>query len=328
MRIKENIVFLNIIQGLLLGSLGQQLLFHFPQEIKALKGSCVEIPCTFNYTPNSGHPSVIWYLYDNPYSSEIFNSKYTLSVSKEFRGRTSLVSNARNSCSLRIDRVTREDWRYYYPGISPEINSYIKQSKTILLDVKDSSDIPKLTLLGDVIEGNSITVSCSANHTCQSSPPDITWNKDSKLIDVHHKDLGDGEWRVVSVLTYHLSYLDQGKQLRCTVKYPNGQIYNQAVTLNITSGSQYSRKHLYFLVPVIICFVLVLPIIYYFWRKRKSQSESSVKENENFQTNDGNYTDLLRCEISAGYEQLKPGTNPHANRNRETLEYENIQSQM
>ncbi|MEE6481889.1 hypothetical protein FKM82_013050 [Ascaphus truei] len=236
MSITDTVILLIVLQGFYPGSICQQWSFTFPTRIQALLGSCVEIPCSFTHPKNTAAFDLIWYVYDRTYYMEVFNKK----KSSAENGRTSLVRNAVNSCTLRINGVTQGDNNYYYyTGISTKINSYDINGKTILLTVTDFPTEPSLRGPGIMKEGEPVIVTCSAEHTCASSPPSFQWNKAAQSIKEHHMDLGGGQWRAVSELTYDPKSLHHRSQLQCTVTYPNEKRHQKTAMLNI----QYPPKN-------------------------------------------------------------------------------------
>ncbi|XP_073511843.1 B-cell receptor CD22-like [Phyllobates terribilis] len=231
-------MFLAIIfQGFYLGSVCQR--WTFPSKITALIGSCVEIPCTYHPARSSGASSPVWYLSIIGFDPQILNTKKPSSAKKEYVDRTSLVSGD-NSCTLRINQVTREDKNEYYPGIAEDkkTNAYDKQnSRTVKLDVRDSpEDIHLLYYSQPIIEGEATTIRCAAYHTCRSSPPYIQWNKMGQI--KNQSKISDGSWREESELIYTPSYVDDGTPIQCTATYPNGQKTIKSSTIRINYSPQ------------------------------------------------------------------------------------------
>ncbi|KAM4652235.1 B-cell receptor CD22-like [Discoglossus pictus] len=212
--------------------------FSFPESVQALKGSCVEIPCTFTHPANYGEIRLIWYLYHITTYPQVFNQKNSSAVLPEYKGRTSLVGNAPNSCTLRINNVINGDW--YYPGISTRINSWFTNNikKTVQVKVTESANEPLLQEVKDLTEGVTVTISCSVDHTCRSNPPFIEWNYSGE-IRVEHGDLSGGTWRYISKLQYNPSHKDDKTHMECKVTYPNIQIKKKRHMLNI----KYSAKN-------------------------------------------------------------------------------------
>ncbi|XP_075462413.1 myelin-associated glycoprotein-like isoform X2 [Ascaphus truei] len=305
----EKILLLFVLQGAFPGSGCQDWSFSFPQYITALKGSCVEIPCTFTRTKDSAKFSLIWYLFRRIGYPQAFNNNNPSAVLPQYRGRTSLVGTITNSCSLRIDDV-RSDSEKYYPGINKEINSFKLNKGSVLIQVTDAPDEPLLTGTWDLTEGNTINITCSVNHTCASDPPSVQWNKAGHRISVRHEDLTGGHWRVISQIQYCPSSQDDKTQLECTAAYPNGQKTHKGATLSVKS-----RMYINVAVSVvsgIVGPVLLLLIIYLCWRKRKSCWVSGDGNNireERFPPKDepspeGLYMDLMKRDPSE-YDELK-----------------------
>ncbi|KAM4651755.1 B-cell receptor CD22-like [Discoglossus pictus] len=223
-----------ILQGLYLGSDGQPS-FSFPSQIQGLKDSCVEIPCTYSNPRFPSNPSVAWYLFEIAWQVVVLNIRDSSTVNLNYRNRTSLVKKEINSCTLRIDRVRREDSGDYYPRTlgNRQINPFIHNGKMVHLSIEDSPAQPQFVMPGEMTEGSPVFITCSAQHTCASTPPSLQWNKIGQPIHENHMDLGGGTWRAISELTYHPSYEDHGKEIHCRATYPNGQSYQQKGTANI-----------------------------------------------------------------------------------------------
>ncbi|CAJ0950011.1 unnamed protein product [Ranitomeya imitator] len=224
----KQIYLLLICQGFYLGSVCQ--IWTFPRTIRALIGSCVEIPCTYDPDGRLGASSVVWYLSTDGPDPEILNTKGSSSVWIYYKDRTSLVPGD-NSCTLRIDPVRREDGdKYYYPGIV-EDGTTNAASTFVLLSVTEIPNI-RLDLSYRLTEGEATIIRCSVDHTCGSSPPSLQWDKPGQ---VHNQsvEISGGSRREESNLTYIPSYVDDGTPVRCTATYPNGQRFDESGTLNI-----------------------------------------------------------------------------------------------
>ncbi|XP_075462787.1 B-cell receptor CD22-like [Ascaphus truei] len=218
----------------------QRWSFSFPRRsITALKGSCVEIPCTFTRPKDTAEISVIWYFYRRRSYPQAFNNNNPSAVASQYRGRTSLVGNATNSCSLRIEDFRTSDGESYFPGINEEINSFRLNGDSVHIQVTDAPEEPLLTGQWDLAEGKTVSITCSVRHTCASNPPSMQWNKAGHSISVRHEDLTGGLWTVISEIKYYSHYQDDKTQLECTATYPNGQQIHKICTLSI----KYSPKN-------------------------------------------------------------------------------------
>ncbi|KAM4652914.1 B-cell receptor CD22-like [Discoglossus pictus] len=229
----ENILLLFFLQGCFSDSDSKGWSFSFPAFIKSLKGSCVVIPCTFTHPEGSENFSLIWYSYALIEYPQVFNSRDSTGVSPDYKSRTSLVGNTTNSCSLRINNVKVGDYKYY-PGINNNINSWhLHNKKAVDVMITGSPDHPQLTIPDSLTEGVTVIVSCSVEHTCASSPPNLTWNKVGHRIRKWQEEPTGGYYRVVTEMMYYPSYQDNNTLLACMATYPNGQTTDNKVILNI-----------------------------------------------------------------------------------------------
>ncbi|XP_044138557.1 B-cell receptor CD22-like isoform X1 [Bufo gargarizans] len=206
--------------------------FTFPRSIDVLKGSCVEIPCKLKHPDNFQNFTLYWYKKKLIGYPKIFNSRTPTDVEVKYNGRTFLVRNSTNTCSLRINDVQESD--DIYPGISPEINSYhVHQKRFCRVSVIDTPPIPTITGPEELKENEPVKITCSVNHTCASSPPSITWKGIDSKVSISLEDRCRGIWRINSTIGYIPSYRDHKTKLECIVTFPNKYPSRQYVTLDI-----------------------------------------------------------------------------------------------
>ncbi|XP_067413580.1 B-cell receptor CD22-like [Emydura macquarii macquarii] len=216
------------------GSWGSSL----PGTIRALKGSCVVIPCSFTY-PGSreslGGPfSVAWYQYRSRGYPEIYNSKGTASVLAEYQARTQLLGDLEmGNCTLSISPVQSEDTMSYYVWINPDSVRHRFYDVTVRVEVADTPDPLMLSDPGVLIEGDRTTIICSIRHTCPSAPPTLTWSLPGGKAVTSHERLAGGGWRAESELSYTPSYKDHGRYLQCTATFPNQQQARSVLHLQV-----------------------------------------------------------------------------------------------
>lgn len=116
---------------------------NMPSNIKAMLGSCVIIPCSFDYYENPPHyPNrVVWYQYVRHGYPLVYDNWNSKSVIDKFRGKTSRVITFRGGkeCSLKISPVTWEHHRQrIYPWVDPENvgrGTYRFFDKTVTIEV-------------------------------------------------------------------------------------------------------------------------------------------------------------------------------------------------
>ncbi|XP_073511836.1 B-cell receptor CD22-like isoform X2 [Phyllobates terribilis] len=206
--------------------------FSFPQSLDVLKGSCVEIPCRITYPNDAQNFSLFWYQNVLKGYPRIINRRNPTDVEKKYKGRTSLVGNSMDNCSLRINNV--EEPVKIYPGINEDINSYYTNNERFCtLSIIEAPPQPIINGADHMKEEEPVSITCSVTHTCASSPPNITWNKPDLDLIMSHEDLDRGVWRIKSIIKYIPLYRDDKTKLTCTVTFPNRKISEQSVTLDI-----------------------------------------------------------------------------------------------
>ncbi|XP_041709880.2 sialic acid-binding Ig-like lectin 12 [Coregonus clupeaformis] len=204
-----------------------------PSSVSGLQGSCIVIPCSFNYPEPEEKPSEftgIWFKDTNdviyhPDSSKVF---------KDYKGRTELVGDLRQkNCSLRIHPLHRSDKGPFYFRIEIEDHkkySYIRD--TVSIAVTSSPDPPSLSVREEVKVGEEVSASCSVSHSCPSDPPLLTWSH-SGTPSVQSQQLTNGQWEVTSSLTFTPSITDHNQSLVCTAVDMGGKTVKRSKILNV-----------------------------------------------------------------------------------------------
>ncbi|XP_040183177.1 uncharacterized protein LOC120916334 isoform X2 [Rana temporaria] len=204
--------------------------FTFPLVIFAVKGSCVDIPCTFTRPEDAKDYNFFWYSRDD--QAKIFNNKTPNDVADEYKGRTFLTGNTENNCSIKIINVEKTE--RYYPGINIDINSDKLENRYVLVSVTDTPPEPSISGTENLEDKKMVIISCAVNHTCLSHPPTLTWNITGHPIMENHKDLHFlGRWTMESRMTYTASYTDDKTVLQCAATFPNNKTSVKIITLNI-----------------------------------------------------------------------------------------------
>ncbi|XP_058865260.1 myelin-associated glycoprotein-like isoform X2 [Acipenser ruthenus] len=206
-----------------------------PTHVSALKGSCVVIPCLFNFSRFDEYAKDVLGMWQYENFGKYINHPNPLEVVSNFKGRTDLIGDLqKHNCTLKIDAVKVDDtgpfcFRFEVPEIDRA--SYINHM--VLIHVKDSPDVPSINRLSDVKAGIDLAVTCSVPHTCPSNPPAITWSRTNATLTVHHKATGNAMWEVSSVLKFIPLASDHMNRLTCTAQYWGGQQANISVLLNV-----------------------------------------------------------------------------------------------
>ncbi|XP_058655188.1 sialoadhesin-like isoform X2 [Onychostoma macrolepis] len=163
---------------LLYDALGWEV--RMPKEIHGLKGSCLVIPCSFSYTSNppTNPRRVVWYQWVSKGYPLVYDPWYPNDVIEKFRGNTYLYGNSSWDCSLLIKNLKpSHHGEKIYTWIDPEnigksTYAFYDVTSTILVD----ADPQFPSIYGGERTGETITVVCSAFHTCPYIKPTITLN--------------------------------------------------------------------------------------------------------------------------------------------------------
>ncbi|XP_056457914.1 sialic acid-binding Ig-like lectin 14 [Gadus chalcogrammus] len=203
-----------------------------PSSITALIGSCVVIPCSFDYPHFVPKPSTqfvgVWFdqndsIIYHPVSSRMVES---------YRGRVSYLGdiNGKN-CTVMIDPVKESDKGSYYFRIEiSDFNKYSYSEKKVSVTVKSAPEPITFEVDQDLKEGESVMASCSVTHTCPTAPPTFTWTH-SALLSSELLPQKDGQWQSRSGLSFRLTRDLHNKSLTCRVKFRGGQRSNSSTVL-------------------------------------------------------------------------------------------------
>ncbi|XP_025024106.1 sialoadhesin [Python bivittatus] len=151
----------------------------YPPSLKAIKDSCVLVPCTFTYPSTisvSGKITAIWFKEQNDQQITAFHSKSPEAVDARFRSRTELLGDphARN-CTLLMRHLTREDsGKYSFRFEIDKVNSWT-QKKELQLTVTDNPDTPTIAAPNDLREEVLATFECSSPYVCPYDHSSLKW---------------------------------------------------------------------------------------------------------------------------------------------------------
>eukprot|EP00064_Thunnus_orientalis_P016176 superscaffoldBa00003149_g16239 len=198
-----------------------------PSHIKGMKGSCLVIPCTFDYYqyPPMRPDRVVWYQYVNRGYPLVYDNWYPNAVIWIFNGKTSKYpSTYGKDCSLQINPV---DWHHHrqkiYPWVDPENvgkSTYRFYDTTVTIEVVDRAEKPVITISGDMKVGQSVTVQCSVYHTCPTYPPKLSLNIPGRT-RLTHSSLSDGTSK--TTLTIKLNIVRDQQTVECDVRHTGGR---------------------------------------------------------------------------------------------------------
>ncbi|XP_019220672.1 myelin-associated glycoprotein isoform X2 [Oreochromis niloticus] len=204
-----------------------------PSSVKGLLGSCVVIPCSYNYKEPQKYPKTftgIWYNDNNQVICHSDASK----TSSQFRNRTKLLGDlSKKNCSLMIDKFTKRDAGTFHFRIEIkdyELFSYSKDK--ISVSVIDEPNPIDFFLQDEVKEGENVSASCSVSHSCPTYPPSFIWSHSGEKHD-QTQQLQNDQWKATSTLTFHPNRTHHNQPLQCRVTYHGGKHQEQSKTLKV-----------------------------------------------------------------------------------------------
>uniref|UniRef100_A0A7M4EM54 Myelin associated glycoprotein n=1 Tax=Crocodylus porosus TaxID=8502 RepID=A0A7M4EM54_CROPO len=197
-----------------------------PLHISAFEGTCVAMPCRFDF-PEELRPATVhglWY-YNSPYPKNyppvVFKSRTSI-VHESFQGRTRLLGDLQaHNCSLLITRLSPElVGKYYFRADLGGYNQYTYSDHSNLEVVNK----PTIMVPPVVVEGAEVELRCLVPDNCPEMRPVVTWQGHEELaeqaVQVRLEET-DGNWTQVSGVRFLPSRRDHGRTLACRVAYTN-----------------------------------------------------------------------------------------------------------
>ncbi|XP_073671654.1 sialoadhesin-like [Paramisgurnus dabryanus] len=201
---------------------------RMPSEIHGLKGSCLVIPCSYNYTskPPTDPRRVVWYQYVSKSYPIVCDPWYPGKVIDKFRGKTDLYNstNSDRDCSLLIKSVDpSHNGEKLYTWIDPE---NVKKSTFRFYDVTSTIIVdtnlqqPIINISGGLEIGDNITVACYTYHTCPYSKPNIILKGIEGSDNVDDVRMENGQWK--TTLTRTGVVKAERSDIECNVTHHGG----------------------------------------------------------------------------------------------------------
>ncbi|CAL8286743.1 unnamed protein product [Merluccius merluccius] len=195
-----------------------------PGSFAGLIGSCVVIPCSFNYPQfvptKSPEFTGIWLDKQNRIVYHPDSSK----MRETFASRVQLLGAlSRKNCTLTIDPVQEIDKGPFHFRIEiKHYNNYSYKENEVSVAVKIAPEPITFEVDKDLKVGGFASASCSVAHTCPTAPPTFTWTHSGPQTLQSHQ-CEDSQWRARSCLNFSLTQDLHNKSLGCTAKYKGGK---------------------------------------------------------------------------------------------------------
>ncbi|KAK5862482.1 hypothetical protein PBY51_017873 [Eleginops maclovinus] len=202
-----------------------------PKRISVLQGSCVVIPCLYNYPkPKSKKILTRWKGFWMNGKKVVSTNVPKWKLIKEYKKRTQFLGNiqARN-CTMLLDSVGRNDAGPFHFRIEmPQYKSYSYTTTPVTINVTRIPQPPTLS----VEMNEKVTASCSVSHSCPTIPPQFSWSHRG-IVNRQSKRLNTWQWQTVSTLTFPYRPSDFNKPLNCTVLYRGGKQVTSSMILRM-----------------------------------------------------------------------------------------------
>ncbi|XP_047676768.1 uncharacterized protein LOC113643674 isoform X2 [Tachysurus fulvidraco] len=209
--------------------------FSMPSKIKGLRGSCLVIPCSFDFkTEKPSSVQVKWYLFSTTSYPLVYDPDNQNIINKFF-GKARLYGlPSEKNCSLEITQLEMShSGDRLYPWMDPKsIDTYHMENyydKSIELQVTDQADKPKLSITGIPRVGEQVTVSCSVLYTCPPSPPSLSVGKALETDITVHTPVHDGFWEITKVHTFIIK--EEEPTITCKATFHGGQTSEAQIDL-------------------------------------------------------------------------------------------------
>ncbi|XP_072326201.1 sialic acid-binding Ig-like lectin 13 [Scyliorhinus torazame] len=215
-----------------------------PWAVQAVRGSCAEISCTFDYPAKCRNPWIMWSKGDlnpgTPGVSVIYDSGDPAGVDPEYKGRTELRGNlTEKQCSLLIKNIRREDEGDYY--LTLKSSTPCKTEQNHYRDTPVSLSIvenPGILVPGQLIAGKPAHLTCSLSQSCSTANYKLQWIRevrsppilpDSVTSQLIRNSLEDS-WTVSSTYSFTPSLENLGEILTCQLITADGQTAGKVAT--------------------------------------------------------------------------------------------------
>ncbi|XP_068785663.1 myelin-associated glycoprotein [Struthio camelus] len=213
-----------------------------PPTIAGLEGTCVLLPCRFDY-PEELRPAAVhglWYFgspYPKSYPPVVARSRPGGPVHESFEGRAQLLGPLRaRDCSLLLSDLSPElAGRYYFRGDLGGYNQYtFSEHATLQVTAEPSLELP-----AEMVAGNEAEVRCRVPDNCPDLGPALTWAgaeglAEASLEAARLEEGAGGSRHLLARLRFRPRPADGGRRLTCRVAFANAtRVLEAALALDV-----------------------------------------------------------------------------------------------
>ncbi|XP_042337302.1 myeloid cell surface antigen CD33-like, partial [Plectropomus leopardus] len=207
-----------------------------PEQMEALSGSCLQIPCNFSAATDrqekfDGTRATFGVWHQN--EAVVFNSS-----KKDNSYPIQITGNLRqNNCTTLFSSLSTDHRGTYSFRIENRPFLATAVCDPLQIIVEDVPPRPKIKISGDLKENEFVTITCSASTPCPHSPPKLTWT----LTQDPHNTTEENKDRTLTTkikTTIILSDQHDGVNFSCSASYPveggNYKTAEEELTLSVS----------------------------------------------------------------------------------------------
>ncbi|XP_061095277.1 B-cell receptor CD22-like isoform X2 [Conger conger] len=143
---------------------------YAPETICGLKGSSVDMHCSYSYPKSHSVQKTFWFIHQNP-----TQEPKDLSLDQEYSDRVEYLGNRNNDCTFRIKQLRESDSKtYHFRFLTYNADGRYSGEPGVTLDV---TALQVIMYPDTVTEGQSVTLTCSTTCTLTGLPA-FTWYRD------------------------------------------------------------------------------------------------------------------------------------------------------
>nr|XP_061789758.1 sialoadhesin-like [Nerophis lumbriciformis] len=205
-----------------------------PSSVNGLPGSCVVIPCSFNYPDPQKDISEFTGVWLEEANHLIYHPIGSMTM-QQYHGRTEMVGDIRQkNCSLKIDPLQQSDQGPFHFRIEmKDFEKFSYSDKTVSIKMIRASPV-NLTVMEDT-HNPLLIASCSVTHSCPTSPPVFHWSHSGHL-QYQTRPLGNGQWKATSTLILNPANANNNSRLQCHTTFKGGQVEVATKIINVKYG--------------------------------------------------------------------------------------------
>ncbi|XP_055084044.1 sialoadhesin-like [Periophthalmus magnuspinnatus] len=226
-----------LLMGFLLHSVHcEDFSVSLPQQLEAVRGSCLTIPCSFTVKDNFNE-----HLHSGCRAEwRDANNDQTVKFTRPTTG-----DLTQKNCTTTVYDITEQQGR----GVRFRLDCdnplrWTFKDKTLNIEVNEVPPTPKLTPPAvSVSEGQSVSVQCSAPVPCLSLPPTLTWSPVLGHIQETLQEQPDKTYVKVSTLNFTASHLHDKKNITCSAVYSKEDSSLSPTSVQIMSFVTYQPRN-------------------------------------------------------------------------------------